>query len=448
MEILIIGTGYVGLVTGTCFAQMGHIVTCLDIDKNKIEKLNKNIPTIYEKNLFSMIKKNKKEKRLFFTDDYNKVKDSLAIFLCLPTPCKKDGSCDTSFLEKAAKEISKHINDYKLIINKSTAPMGTLFKLKELIKKETKIKFDVASNPEFLKEGSAVDDCMKPDRIIIGSNSQKAFQILEEIYSPFMVNRDKIIKMDILSAEMSKYAANAMLATRISFMNELSHICKEYGADINSVRKAIGSDRRIGSSFLYAGVGYGGSCFPKDIKALCSASKKKGYTPILLEAVEAINNNQKKELFKIIKKYFEKKGGLKNKTIAIWGLSFKPDTDDMREAPSLTLIKELNENGVKLRVFDPVAMKNAKNILKFLLLKKDFKNIYWSKDEFDAANGSDGIALLTEWKQFRLINFENLKNLKNKVLFDGRNQYNPLKMKKNGFEYIGIGVKKIVKKNR
>lgn len=445
MKILIVGTGYVGLVTGACFAEMGHQIICLDIDEEKIEKLKKGIIPIYEPGLEELVERNLKAKRITFTTNYSKsVKASDVFFIAVPTPSNDDGSCNTSFLEEAVKEISKHVEHYSVIVNKSTVPMGTAFLVKKILleefeKRKVSIPFDVVSNPEFLKEGNAIYDCMKPDRVVIGTDSLKASEIMREIYAPFMLNHDRLIEMDILSAEMTKYAANAMLATRISFMNELSQICKKIGANINHVRIGIGSDKRIGDSFLYAGAGFGGSCFPKDLRALAFAAKKVGYKPALLEAVEEINNYQKKELGKNIKKYFDKKGGLEGKTIAIWGLSFKPDTDDMREAPSLILIEELQKHGAHLRLFDPVSMKNAKKFI------KDPTNITWCKDEFDACNEADAIALLTEWKQFRLVNFEPIiNNMRNKVFFDGRNQYNPHVMKKKGFDYIGIGVPDLV----
>lgn len=445
MNIVMVGTGYVGLVTGACFAEMGHNILCLDVDEKKIKKLKKGHIPIYEPGLEEIVHRNQKAGRLKFTSDYKKaVSFADVCFLAVPTPSNDDGSCDLSYIKMASAEIAKNMNKYLIVINKSTVPVGTAFMVKDLIQKElesknSEISFDVVSNPEFLKEGSAILDCMKPDRVVIGTDSEKALKTMREIYSPFMLNHDRLIEMDILSSEMTKYAANAMLATRISFMNELSQICTRLGANINSVRHGIGSDKRIGDSFLYAGCGYGGSCFPKDVKALISIAKDNNYTPKLLEAVEAINYEQKKLLAANIKRYFEKKGGVRGKTIAIWGLSFKPDTDDMREAPSLSLIKELVEKGAKLRVYDPVAMSKAKDLLKGL------KNITFCKDEFDATKEADAIALVTEWKQFRLVNFDPVKtNMKNRAFFDGRNQYNPLEMQKKGFHYIGIGVPELV----
>ncbi len=445
MKITVIGSGYVGLVTGACFAEMGHDVICLDIDKGKIDNLNKGIIPIYEPGLTETIMRNRKAKRLHFTTHYKEsIETSLVCFIAVPTPSAEDGSCNTGYVESAAKEIAKHLNEYKVIANKSTVPIGTAKLVKSIINKELekrkeKIEFDVVSNPEFLKEGSAISDCMRPDRIVIGVESQKAADIMKEIYSAFTIKTDKIIEMDILSSEMTKYAANAMLATRISFMNEIAHICKAIGANVNEVRKGIGSDSRIGYSFLYAGIGYGGSCFPKDVRALYDQAKKAGVEAKLLQTVDGINNEQKKVLSNNIVKYFLNQGGVKDKVIAVWGLSFKPDTDDMREAPSITLIEHLLEQGAILRLYDPISMDKAKKMF------KKHKNLIWCKDEHDAADGSHAIALLTEWKQFRLINFSPIiKKMKEKAFFDGRNQYHPHEMKKKGFNYIGIGVPDLI----
>ncbi|NGX63526.1 MAG: UDP-glucose 6-dehydrogenase [Candidatus Anoxychlamydiales bacterium] len=441
MDITIIGTGYVGLVTGACFAEMGHIVTCLDIDEDKIKMLNASHIPIYEPGLEELVKKNKKGKRLFFTTDYEKaIKSALVCFVCVPTPSNEDGSCNTSYIEQTAKFIGQYIDDYKVVVTKSTTEVGTSFQIKKIILKElenrdVKIDFDVVSNPEFLKEGSAVSDCLKPDRIVIGTEAEKSTEIMKEIYHGFTFKQDRLIVMDILSSEMTKYAANAMLATRISFMNEIANICKKVGANVNNIRKGIGSDTRIGYSFLYPGIGYGGSCFPKDIKALCHLAKKVGLKPTLLEKVDEINVEQKKLLAKSIINFFTKNGGIKNKTIAVWGLSFKPDTDDMRGAPSITFINQLLDKGAKLRLFDPIAMHNAKKLF------QEHKNIIWCRDEQHAAEGSDAIALLTEWKQFRFLNFTPIKKMmKTPLLFDGRNQYHPQDMQKKGFKYIGIGM--------
>lgn len=438
MQILMVGTGYVGLVTGACFAEMGHTVTCLDIDHEKIRMLKEGIIPIYEPGLEEIVKRNIQQERLFFTTDYKEaVKNSLSCFLAVPTPSNEDGSCDVSYVENASRQVAACMNDdYKVIVNKSTVPVGTAQRVRKVMLEENpKLNFDVVSNPEFLKEGAAVADCLKPDRIIVGSDSQRAADILKEIYAPFTFNHERILFMDTLSSEMTKYAANAMLATRISFMNEIADICKKVGANVNEVRKGIGSDNRIGYSFLYPGVGYGGSCFPKDIRALISVAENVHSEPLVLKAADTVNNRQKKLLSQIMSKYFSKKGGIKGKTIGVWGLAFKPDTDDMREAPSLTLIADLVQGGAKLRVFDPVAMPNAKKIL------GNNPNISWCSNEFDAASGADAIALLTEWKQFRLVDFKPVKeHMKGIAFFDGRNQYKPFDMKSKGFDYISIGV--------
>ncbi|MGB7978670.1 MAG: UDP-glucose/GDP-mannose dehydrogenase family protein [Chlamydiales bacterium] len=437
MQILMVGTGYVGLVTGACFAEMGHTVTCLDIDAEKIQLLEQGMIPIYEPGLEEIVKRNVKQRRLFFTTDYAKgVASASVCFIAVPTPSREDGSCDTRFVEAAAKQIAEHMNGYKIIVNKSTVPVGTAHRVAAAIREvNPDLLFDVVSNPEFLKEGAAVQDCLKPDRIIIGSDQPKPAEILREIYAPFTINHERIMLMDTLSAEMTKYAANAMLAARISFMNEIADICKRVGANVNEVRKGIGSDSRIGYSFLYPGVGYGGSCFPKDIRALIAIARAIGAEPLLLEAADAVNNRQKKYLSQMMNRYFSKKGGLQGKTIGIWGLAFKPDTDDMREAPALSLIDDLLKQGAKLRVFDPVAMPNAKKIL------EGVPNIEWCADEFDAAQGADAIALITEWKQFRLVDFKPVRDkMRGLAFFDGRNQYKPLDMKSKGFDYMSIGV--------
>lgn len=441
MQILMVGTGYVGLVTGSCFAEMGHSVICLDIDVKKIEQLNQGIIPIYEPGLAEIVKRNVLQKRLQFTTDYRvAVGSSQICFIGVATPSRADGSCDTQYVEMAARQIASHMSEYRVIVNKSTVPVGTAARITKVIEEELKkrgvsIPFDVLSNPEFLKEGAAVQDCLKPDRIIIGSERAKPAEMLREIYSAFTLNRDKILMMDTLSAEMTKYASNAMLATRISFMNEIADICKRVGANVNEVRKGMGADTRIGYSFLYPGAGYGGSCFPKDIRALISIAKEAGAEPFLLEAANEVNNRQKKILAKKMIHYFTQRGGLKGKTIAIWGLSFKPDTDDMREAPSLNLIESLLKQGAILRLFDPIAMNNAKKIL------GDHAALTWCTDEFDAATGAHAIALLTEWKQFRVVDFNPIRQkMRGIAIFDGRNQYKPLDMQSKGFDYISIGV--------
>jgi UDPglucose 6-dehydrogenase len=441
MHLTIIGTGYVGLITGACFAEMGHTVMCLDIDEEKINRLKQGIIPIYEPGLEEMVKRNMIGHRLFFSTDYSEaVAFGGVCFIAVPTPSKDDGSCDTSYVDAAAKQIGSHLKDYLIIVDKSTVPVGTAERVRRIIKEELarrgmKTTFDVASNPEFLKEGAAIQDCLKPDRIVIGADNQQTAETLRELYSPFIINHDKILLMDIPSAEMTKYAANAMLATRISFMNEIAEICKRVGANVNEVRKGIGSDSRIGYSFLYPGVGYGGSCFPKDIRALIAKGREVNCEPKLLEAVDDVNIRQKKILGKKILHYFSTRGGVKGKTIAVWGLSFKPDTDDMREAPSLVFIEDLIREGAKLRLYDPIAMSNARELL------KDLPNLTWCEDEFDAVHGADAVALLTEWKQFRLVDFKPVrKKMKGIAFFDGRNQYKPLEMKSKGFDYISVGV--------
>ena len=439
MQITIIGTGYVGLVTGACFAEMGHSVLCLDIDPQKIHNLKLGIIPIFEPGLEELVKRNLQGGRLRFTTSYEEaIQFGVACFLAVPTPSQENGACDISYIEAAARECARHITEYRIIVNKSTVPVGTAFRVKQIVQEELgekKIPFDVISNPEFLKEGAAVHDCLKPDRIIIGGESARAIDLMRELYSAFMISHDKILIMDILSAEMTKYAANAMLATRISFMNEIAEICKKVGANINEVRKGIGSDSRIGYSFLYPGIGYGGSCFPKDIRALIATAKNCGTDPKLLTAVDEVNERQKRVLSQKVLNYFGPLGGLRGKTIAVWGLSFKPDTDDMREAPSLVFIKELIEAGASLRLFDPVAMPNAQKLLNHL------PNITFCKDELDAVRDADAVALLTEWKQFRFVDFSPIrKEMKGFVFFDGRNQYKPLEMRTKGFDYIAIGI--------
>lgn len=441
MNILIIGTGYVGLVTGACLAEMGHDVTCLDIDQKKIANLKSGILPIFEPGLEEIVKRNVQARRLHFTNDYAEgVSKALVCFLAVPTPSDEDGSCDLKYVLAAAKSVAEHMSEYRVIVNKSTVPVGSAERVQEVIAKTLEqravaIPFDVVSNPEFLKEGSAVSDCMKPDRVILGVETPKASALMKEIYSAFSLNHDRILVMDIRSAEMTKYAANAMLATRISFMNELAGLCEKLGADINQVRIGMGSDNRIGYHFLYAGMGYGGSCFPKDLRALASMAKAVDYETPILHAVETINERQKKVLKRKIGNHFSTRGGIAGKTIAIWGLAFKPDTDDIREAPALQLVRELLEAGADCRLFDPIAMGNARKAL------GDDARIHWCQDEYEAAKGAHAIALVTEWKQFRFVNLERvLQNMQGASFFDGRNQYKAQEMKGKGFEYFGIGV--------
>lgn len=440
MRLLVIGTGYVGLVAGTAFAEMGHHVTCLDINVEKIEALKRGVIPIWEPGLTEMIKRNYKAKRLHFTTDYpSAVKEASVIFIAVDTPVGPDGQADLRQIRAVAAKLGSLIDEYKVIVNKSTVPVGTHRMVAETIQGELdrrglSLPFDVVSNPEFLKESSAIDDFMKPDRIIIGTDSEKAATLLKEIYAAFSFSHDRIIVMDPSSAEVTKYAANSMLALRISFMNELAGFCERTGASINKVRKGIGADRRIGYSFLYAGPGFGGSCLPKDTRALKAHAEALGYTMPLLSACEVVNERQKRLLGQKIEAYFSERGTVQGKTIAIWGLSFKPETDDMREAPSLILMEQLLSLGAHLRLFDPVAMGNAKKII------GTNDAITWCDDEYQAAHHADAIVLMTEWKQFRFLDFPKIKaTMRGQAFFDGRNQYHPEEMCKLGFDYHGIG---------
>jgi UDPglucose 6-dehydrogenase len=443
MKIAVIGAGYVGLVTGTCLAESGNDVICMDIDKRKIALLNSGIVPIYEPGLEELIKRNTSHGRLSFTIDIAKaVRLSDLIFIAVGTPPGEDGSADLKYVVGAARNIGKYVNGYKIIINKSTVPVGTADKVIAAIKSQTRHKFDVVSNPEFLKEGAAIEDFMKPDRVVIGVDNPKAAAIMEDLYTPFVRKGDRILIMDIRSAEMTKYASNAMLATKISFINEMSIICASLGADIDSVRKGMGYDRRIGFEFLFPGVGYGGSCFPKDVKALVQTAKKHGVDAKVLKSVEAVNERQKKLLSTMILHHFGRgagKGGnpqkpLSGKTIAVWGLSFKPKTDDMREAPSVVIIENLLRAGAAINAHDPVAMHEARKL---------FKNkIKYLGVDYDALKGADALAVVTEWSEFRTPDFRKIKRLMKKpVIFDGRNIYNQAELRKMGFIYYGIGRK-------
>ncbi|MCH9630789.1 MAG: UDP-glucose 6-dehydrogenase TuaD [Chlamydiia bacterium] len=444
MDILVIGTGYVGLVTGACFAEVGHNVICLDIDEEKIEQLNQGIVSIYEPGLQKLTKKNLDSGNLTFTTDYKKATSQTEIaFICVPTPSQDDGSANLNYLNSALDSYAEALDGYKLIAIKSTVPPGTSEHVKAHLQEKLNslgkgYEFDILSNPEFLREGCALHDCMNPDRIIVGCEKESIQSVVQNLYKPFGIKEDHILFMDHCSSEMTKYAANAMLATRISFMNELSGLCENLGANIESIRKGIGSDLRIGSQFLYAGAGFGGSCFPKDIRALRAKAKSTEYKTPMLDAVETTNENQKKLLAKKIKNYFESSGGVKGKTIAVWGISFKPDTDDIREAPSLDLIKELKTQGAVLRVYDPAAMSNAKTHL------GSAESIIYCQDEYHAAEGADAIALITEWNHFKVANLDEiLSKMKGNALFDGRNQFCTNKMSKKGFNYFAIGIPKI-----
>ena len=431
MNIAVIGTGYVGLVTGACFSEMGNTVVCIDNNQDKINKLNKGIVPIYEPGLKELIQNNS-TKTLFFSTEIEKaVKKSDIIFIAVGTPMSADGSANLSSVYDVAKLIGENIASQTIVVTKSTVPVGTTFKIQEIIQskltnRNITVKFDVASNPEFLKEGSAIDDFMKPDRVVIGVSSDFVLQKMKELYSPFFRTHDRFITMDVRSAEMTKYAANAMLATKISFINEIANICEKVGADANQVRIGIGSDKRIGYSFIYPGIGYGGTCFPKDIAALKKISIDNGYDPVLISAVENVNYNQKK-LFvnKVILRFGE---NLKGLIFTIWGLSFKPETDDMREAPSIYVIKELVKRGAKIKAFDPKAVKEAQE-----LYLCEIDNITYAESKYEALKDADALILLTEWKEFRSPDFEEIKmQLKTPVIIDGRNQYKSL-------EYYQVG---------
>lgn len=437
MKVTIIGSGYVGLVTGTCFAEVGIDVICVDIDQKKIENLKNGIIPIYEPGLEEMVHRNMKKGRLQFTTSIAEaLEDCEVLFTAVGTPPDKDGSADLQYVLSVARDCGKHMKDYLLIVTKSTVPVGTAQKVKQVLQEELDkrgitIAFDVASNPEFLKEGAAIDDFLKPDRIVVGLDSPRAEELMKSLYKPFTLNGHPIIFMDITSAEMTKYAANAMLATKISFMNDIANLCEIVGADINMVRKGIGSDSRIGNKFIYPGIGYGGSCFPKDVKALISKAEEFNYELRVLKAVEAVNQDQKAVLYNKILKYYN--GDIKGKTVALWGLSFKPQTDDMREAPSLVVIKKLLEAGARVKAYDPVAMNEAKHTLG--------DKIVFAEDQYEALIDADCLMLITEWPEFKFPNFNIIRKLLNEpVIFDGRNIYEPAEMKRKGFKYFCIGI--------
>ncbi|WP_027317941.1 UDP-glucose dehydrogenase family protein [Bacteroides graminisolvens] len=436
MNIAVVGTGYVGLVSGTCFAEMGANVTCVDIDQRKIESLKNGKVPIYEPGLDEMVLRNYREGRLHFTTELTSCLDEVEIvFSAVGTPPDEDGSADLKYVLEVARTVGRHINNYVVLVTKSTVPVGTAKKVKaaiqeELDKRGVQIEFDVASNPEFLKEGAAISDFMSPDRVVVGVESEKAKEVMTSLYRPLMLNNFRVIFTDIPSAEMIKYAANSMLATRISFMNDIANLCEMVGADVNMVRKGIGSDSRIGSKFLYPGCGYGGSCFPKDVKALIKTAEKMGYTMEVLNAVERVNDQQKNVVFNKLNAYYQ--GDLKGKNIAIWGLAFKPETDDMREATSLVTIELLLKAGCQVRVFDPVAMEECE--------RRIGNVVTYATDMYDAALNADALLLITEWKQFRLPSWGVLKKTMNKpLLIDGRNIYDPTEMKQIGFDYSCIG---------
>lgn len=437
MKIAIVGTGYVGLVSGACFAEMGIDVTCIDIDQAKIERLRAGDIPIYEPGLDELVLRNSQEGRLHFTTRLADCLDGVeAVFSAVGTPPDEDGSADLRYVLEVAREVGRHMQHYLVVVTKSTVPVGTARKVEaaireELTKRGVDIPFDVASNPEFLKEGSAIKDFMSPDRVVVGVESEKARELMTRLYAPFMLNNFRVIFTDVPSAEMIKYAANSMLATRISFMNDIANLCELVGADVNQVRKGIGSDTRIGSKFLYPGCGYGGSCFPKDVKALVQTAEQNGYDMRVLKAVEEVNERQKSVLFEKLRRHY---GDLQGKTIALWGLAFKAETDDMREATSLITIGHLLEAGCTVRVFDPAAMDEARRRLG--------NAVIYASDIYDAAKGADALLLLTEWKQFRLPSWARVHDLmRNPIVFDGRNIYDPAEMRKNGFEYYSIGRK-------
>ena len=438
MRIVIVGTGYVGLVTGACLAEVGTDVVCVDVNQEKVENLKKGILPIYEPGLETIVTRNVAKNRLKFTTNLAEVIGTAEIiFIAVGTPPGEDGSADLKYVLQVAQTIGDNIKDFAVVVTKSTVPVGTAEKVRATIasaleKRNVDIAYDVASNPEFLKEGAAVDDFLKPDRIVIGVSSERGRNLLQQLYNPFTLNGHPILFMDVPSAEMTKYAANAMLATKISFMNDIANLCELVGANVNEVRKGIGTDPRIGNRFIYPGIGYGGSCFPKDVKALASTGKSFNHRLRILEAVEEVNEDQKMVLFNKINKHFA--GNLAGKTFAIWGLSFKPNTDDMREAPSLVLIEALIAAGAKVQAYDPVAMQEAKHFLGYKVL--------YAQDTISAVKDADALLLVTEWNEFRLPDWKLIKeNMKGHVLFDGRNIYNTKDMAEKGFTYYCIGVK-------
>ncbi|WP_294630776.1 UDP-glucose/GDP-mannose dehydrogenase family protein [uncultured Bacteroides sp.] len=436
MKIAIVGTGYVGLVSGTCFAEIGVNVICVDTNSKKIESLQKGIIPIYENGLEEMVLRNMKAKRLKFTTSLENCLDDVeVIFSAVGTPPDEDGSADLKYVLEVARTIGRNMKQYKLVVTKSTVPVGTAKKVREVIQEEldkrgVKIEFDVASNPEFLKEGNAINDFMSPDRVVVGVESARAEKLMTKLYKPFLLNNFRVIFMDIPSAEMTKYAANSMLATRISFMNDIANLCEIVGADVNMVRSGIGSDTRIGRKFLYPGIGYGGSCFPKDVKALIKTAEQNGYIMRVLGAVEEVNERQKSVLFEKLMKHFG--GDLKGKTIAFWGLAFKPETDDMREAPALVLIDKLLKAGCRIRAYDPAAMQECK--------RRIGEAIYYACDMYDAVLDADALMLVTEWKEFRLPSWAVIKKtMARQVVLDGRNIYEKKEMEELGFVYYCIG---------
>ena len=431
MKITVVGTGYVGLVTGTCFSETGNKVTCVDIDKNKVEKLSNGQITIYEPGLEKIFLRNIKEGRLTFTTELESaIEGAEIIFLALPTPPGADGSADLKYVLGVADHLGKILKDYKVIVNKSTVPVGTADKVNAAIAKNYKGEYDVVSNPEFLREGVAVDDFMKPDRVVVGTRSERAKKLMSDLYAPFVRQGNPVIFMDERSSELTKYAANSFLATKISFMNEVAQLCERMGADVDMVRRGIGSDDRIGKRFLFPGIGYGGSCFPKDVQALIMSSDEVKYDFEILKAVEKVNAHQKLHLVEKIKSYY--KGDLKGKHIALWGLAFKPNTDDIREAPALSIIDALTELGATVTAYDPEAMPNVKALIG--------AKINYAESQYEALSGADFLIIATEWSEFRTPDFDRIeKEIKNKIIFDGRNLFEVAKMKELGYHYESIG---------
>ena len=431
MNIAVVGTGYVGLVTGTCFAETGNHVTCIDIDVEKVKMLKDGMVPIYEPGLEALFERNIKQKRLSFTTSLSEgIKGAQIIFLALPTPPGEDGSADLKYVLGVANDLGPLLEDYAVIVDKSTVPVGTAEKVSAAIAANCKVDFDVVSNPEFLREGVAVEDFMKPDRVVVGTKSERAMKMMEKLYAPLVRQGNPVIFMDEKSAELTKYAANSFLATKITFMNEIANLCELLGADVDAVRKGIGTDTRIGKRFLFAGIGYGGSCFPKDVQALAKSSSEVNYDFKILNSVMAVNTNQKTSLIPKLKEYFN--GDLKGKTIAMWGLAFKPYTDDIREAPALYNIEALLAEGATVRTYDPEAMKNVKKVFG--------DKITFCEDEYEALEASDALMIMTEWPVFRTPEFEQIEaKLKNKAIFDGRNLYSIEEMKERGFTYISIG---------
>ena len=431
MKICMVGTGYVGLVTGACFAENGNEAICVDNDKQKVAQILKGKLPIYEPGLDEMVRRNRREGRLKFTASLkDAVKESLIIFITVGTPPHEDGSADLTHVLSVAREIGQAMNGYRIVVTKSTVPVGTTEKVKDIISNETDEPFDVASNPEFLKEGAAIDDFMRPDRVVVGVDNPAVGELMKELYAPFVRTGKPILTMDIRSSELTKYAANAMLATRISFMNEMANLCEKLGADINLVRRGMGSDPRIGPSFLFPGAGYGGSCFPKDVKAIIGTAQEAGYELKVLKEVEWVNQRQKEILADKVIARFGK--SLRGKTFALWGLSFKPNTDDMREAPSVITIQRLMKQGARIGAYDPVAIPEARKVFG--------EKVVYGKRSYDIVKGADALIIVTEWNEFREPDFERIKKLlKTPVVFDGRNIYNPSKLREMGFEYYGIG---------